>query len=148
MLTSQKIYFFLNTIWLYNIENFIKLFKCRFTIGTLDTLYSASLNCHYYCLKNKWSWLGILGDPREGSTNVNDKFGKYSSVSKLNKDTVQSILESRKKETNSVVLAINLSHFLLLAKIWEKRWLRKTNVSKWSHLKVKGQEIRRSHLGT
>ena len=46
-----------------------------------------------------------------------DKYGKYSSVSKLNKDTAQRILESRKKETNSVVLAINLSHFLLLAKI-------------------------------
>ena len=54
----------------------------------------------------------------------------------------------KKRQILWYVLAINLSHFLLLAKIWEERWLRKTNVSKWSHLKVKGQEIRRSHLGT
>ena len=57
MLASQN--------WLCNVENFIKLFKFRFTIGTLDTLYTALLNRHWYCLKNKWSWLRIFGDPKK-----------------------------------------------------------------------------------
>ena len=30
-----------------------------------------------YCLKNKWSWLRIFGDPRDGSTNISDKFVTY-----------------------------------------------------------------------
>ena len=40
-LTSQNE--FKISIWLYNVEGFIKLFKCRFIIGTLKTLYIAPL---------------------------------------------------------------------------------------------------------
>ena len=64
-------------IRLYNIKDFIKLFKCRFTIGTLDKLCIASLNRHWNCLKYKGHWLRILGDPRDGSTNFSNKFVAY-----------------------------------------------------------------------
>ena len=34
-------------------------------------------------MKNKWSWLRIFGDPRDGSTNVSDKFVTYSTAMNL-----------------------------------------------------------------
>ena len=40
-LTSQNE--FKTIIWLYNVEGFIKLFNCRFIIGTLETLNIALL---------------------------------------------------------------------------------------------------------
>ena len=61
-------------IRLYNIEDFIKLLKHRFTIGTFDTLYIATLNCHWDSLKDERSWLRIFGDPRESSTNFSYLF--------------------------------------------------------------------------
>ena len=61
----------------YYIEYFIKLLKGRFTIGSLDTLYVAPLNCHWNCLKYKGCWLRILGDSSNGSANISDKFVAY-----------------------------------------------------------------------
>ena len=37
----------------YYVKIFVKFFKGEFTIGTLDALYVASLNCHWDCLKYK-----------------------------------------------------------------------------------------------
>ena len=35
-----------DNIRLYNIKDFIKLFKCKFSTGTLDTKYVALVYCH------------------------------------------------------------------------------------------------------
>ena len=59
----QSLFYLTFFLFMYDIKDFIKLFKCRFTIGTLDTLYIAPLNCHWYCLKIKEVDLGFLVIP-------------------------------------------------------------------------------------
>ena len=63
-LTSQNE--FKISIWLYNVEGFIKLFKCRFIIGTLKTLYIAPLIIFDLYL-NGFSWQRVKLESVAGS---------------------------------------------------------------------------------
>ena len=63
----------------YYVKYFVELFKSGFSIGTLNALYIASLNCHWNCLKNIRCWLRILGDSSYSSANISDEFVAYGS---------------------------------------------------------------------